>query len=66
MMNWFKNNLVNILALAIIVVIFTGAYLIGRYLTEVGKDVTEILKIIAVSVVVIFVLFCIISPFIKK
>jgi hypothetical protein len=66
MMNWFKNNLANILALVIIVGIFAGAYLIGRYLTEVGKDVADILQIIAVSVVVIFVLFCIISPFIKK
>jgi len=65
-MNWLKNNLSNILALVIIVGIFTGAYLIGLYLTGVGKDVTEILQIIAVSVVVIFFLFCIISPFIKR
>jgi len=65
-MNWLKNNLANILALVIIVGIFTGAYLIGRYLTGIGKDVAEILQIIAVSVVVIFVLFCIISPFIKR
>jgi uncharacterized membrane protein len=66
MMNLFKNNLANFLALVIIVGIFAGAYLIGRYLTGVGKDVTEFLQIIAVSVVVIFVLFCIISPFIKR
>ena len=65
-MDWFKEKLPLFLALVIIVGIFAGAYLIGRYLTGVGKDVTEMLQIIAVSVVVIFVLFCIISPFIKR
>ena len=66
MMNWFKKQIPPILAVVIIVVIFAGAYLIGLYLTGAGKDVTEILQIIAVSVVAIFVLFCIISPFIKR
>ena len=62
-MSWIKNNLANILAPVIIIGIFAGAYLLGRYLTE---GIADILQIAAVSVVVIFVLFCIISPFIKR